>query len=399
MGCKEPMSIALLYERSENDEMGIKLTAETLGVNLTYIPFRKIAVSICKNGYSVKSKGKDYTTIIKDIAVVLNRAQSKNRRLFASHIMETFGKKIINPSSIEFECYSKLRTLLHFWAWGIPIPKTIYVPCDPTDTTRDGKRINNEADIANLLQEELALDEGIVIKPDAGTHGNMIILSKNREELITNIRQTKPSIINPVGIVAQEFIQKWFYDLRIIVFKEKGKAPVCHPVALARGGFKDFRTNTYLGNLVFDASLPLHIRELAVKCGKALSKEYEAWVFALDAMINVGENKKADDDYLKLELQKAEVEFENVKKVKADETRLRDFPSWNTKLETAFHDYVRTEPYANVKRVIEESVEKNKHNIVFHEANSCPEFWEQTRLIAGINVAVPLIKSAQSLIS
>jgi hypothetical protein len=36
--------------------------------------------------------------------------------------------------------------------------------------------------------------------------------------------------------------------------------------------------------------------------------------------------------------------------------------------------------------------------VVFHEANSCPEFWEHTRLIAGINVAVPLLKGAQSLI-
>jgi len=398
MGCKEPMSIALLYERSENDEMGIKLTAEELGVNLTYIPFRKIALAIYKNGYSVKSKGKDYSSAVNDVAVVLNRAQSKNRRLFASHTMETFGKKVINPSLIEFECYSKLRTLLHFWAWGIPIPKTVYVPCDPYDTTRDGKKIHNEADIADLLQKEIALDEGIVIKPDAGTHGNMIILSKNREELVTNIQETKPSIINPVGIVAQEFIQKWFYDLRIIVFKEKGKAPVCHPVALARGGFKDFRTNTYLGNLVFDVALPMNIRELAVKCGKALSKDHEAWVFALDAMINVGKTQPVDDDVLKQELDKAAVAFEKVKKVKADETRLRDFPSWNTKLEAAFKDYMSTEPYAKVKRVIEESVEKNKHEIVFHEANSCPEFWEQTRLIAGINVAVPLIKGAQSLI-
>jgi hypothetical protein len=43
-------------------------------------------------------------------------------------------------------------------------------------------------------------------------------------------------------------------------------------------------------------------------------------------------------------------------------------------------------------------VEKNKQCIVFHEANSCPEFWEHTRLIAGINVAVPLLKGAQSLV-
>ena len=391
------MSIALLYERSENDEMGIKLTAEKMGICLTYIPFRKIALSIHKNGYSAKTKGKDYSNTVKGTAVVLNRAQSKNRRLFAAHVMEMLGKKVINPTSTEFVCYSKLRTLMHFWAEGIPIPKTVYVPCDAYDITKDGKEIHNEEDIADLLQSEIASEEGIVIKPDAGTHGKMILLSKNREELVANIQETKPSIINPVGILAQEFIQKWFYDLRIIVYKEKGKAPVCHPVALARGGFKDFRTNTYLGNLVFDAKLPLYIRGLAVKCGKALAKEHEAWVFALDAMINVGENKIANEEDLKSELEKAAAAFETARKVKADETRLRDFPSWNSKLEAAFQDYMSSEPYAKIKRVIEENVEKNKHAVVFHEANSCPEFWEQTRLIAGINVAVPLIKGAQSL--
>jgi glutathione synthase/RimK-type ligase-like ATP-grasp enzyme len=390
------MSIGLLYERSENDENGIKLTAEELGVNLTFIPFRKIAISIGKNGFNVTSKGKDYTSTIKDIAVVLNRAQSKNRRLYAAHTMEVFGKKVINPSSIEFACYSKFRTLLQFWALGLPIPKTVYVPCDPFDTTKDGRVIHNEADIADLLEHEIGQE--IVIKPDAGTHGKMIVLSKNHEELVANVQKTEPSIINPIGIVAQEFIQKWFYDLRIIVSKEKRKDPVCHPVALARAGFNDFRTNTFLGNLVFDAKLPQHIRELAVKCGKALGREHDAWVFALDAMINVGQNKNVDDETLKTELDKAAVSFETIKKVKADETRLRDFKAWNSKLEAAFKNYMGTEPYAKVKSVIEESVEKNRLCIVFHEANSCPEFWEQTRLIAGINVAVPLIKGAQSLI-
>ena len=391
------MSIGLLYERSENDENGIKLTAEELGVNLTFIPFRKIAIVInSRNGYKVTSKGKDYTNTIKDIAVVMNRAQSKNRRLYAAHTMEVFGKKVINPSSIEFACYSKFRTLLQFWALGLPIPKTAYVPCDPHDTTKDGRIIHNETDIADLLQQAIGSD--VVVKPDAGTHGKGIVLSKNHEELVANVQKTEPSIINPVGIVAQELIQKWFYDLRIIVSKEKRKDPVCHPIALARAGFSDFRTNTFLGNLVFDAKLPLHTRELAVKCGKALGKEHDAWVFALDAMINVGQNKQVEDETIKAELAKAAVPFEAIKKVKQDETRLCDFKTWNGKLEAAFKSYMSTEPYAKVKNVIEESVEKNRLNIVFHEANSCPEFWEQTRLIAGINVAVPLIKGAQSLI-
>ncbi|MEM2099341.1 MAG: hypothetical protein QXU99_06340 [Candidatus Bathyarchaeia archaeon] len=392
------MSIALLYERSENDENGIKLTAEQLGVPLTYLPFRKIAIAIHKNGYTVKTKGKDYTSIIKNISVVLNRAQSKNRRLYAAHTLELFDKKVINSSHIEFTCYSKLRTLLHFWKEGIPIPKTVYIPCDPYDTTKGGIRISNEQDIADLIENELVSDEGIVIKPDAGTHGNKIVLSKNRDQLITNIQQTTPSITNPVGIIAQEQIKKWFYDLRIIVYKEKGKPPVCHPTGMARAGFKDFRTNTYLGNLVFDAKLPSSIKQLATKCGKALAKKQEAWVFALDAMINVGENKTADETQLKVELDKAIVAFKEIQEVKADETRLTNFPGWNSKLEAAFQKFKNTESYAKIKNIIEENITQNQRHIVFHEANSCPEFWEQTRLIAGINVAIPLIKSAQSMI-
>jgi glutathione synthase/RimK-type ligase-like ATP-grasp enzyme len=390
------MSIGLLYERSENDENGIKLTAEELGIPLTYIPFRKIAITICKDGYKVTSKGKDFTDTIKNIGVVLNRAQSKNRRLYAAHAMEMLGKKVINPTSIEFECYSKFRTLMQLWAVGLPIPKTVYVPCDPFDTTKSGVKIQNEPDIADLLEQQLGTD--VVIKPDAGTHGKGIVLSQTREKLLANIQETTPSIINPVGIVAQELIQKWFYDLRIIIYKCKGKEPECHPVGLARAGFSDFRTNTFLGNLVFDAKLPQHIRELAVKCGQALGKEHPAWVFAMDAMINVGDNKNSDDETLKAELAKAAASFDAVKKVKKDDARLRGFKAWNTRLEAAVNSYKATDAYAKVKGVIEENVEANQTNIIFHEANSCPEFWEQTRTITGMNVAVPLLKGAQSLL-
>jgi len=115
-------------------------------------------------------------------------------------------------------------------------------------------------------------------------------------------------------------------------------------------------------------------------------------------MIDVGENKTVDDTELQSDLEKAAAEFEKVRKVKQDENRLRDFPSWNIKLEAAFQTYMSTKPYKKVKSIIEESIEKNKNKVVFHEANSCPEFWEHTRLIAGINVAVPLLKGAQSLI-
>jgi glutathione synthase/RimK-type ligase-like ATP-grasp enzyme len=392
------MSIALLYERSENDENGIKLTAQQLGIDLTFIPFRKIALSISKDGFSAKTKGKDYTDIIKNTKVVLNRAQSKNRRLQASYLMEMIGKKTLNSSQAEFVCYSKLRTLLNLHKEGIPIPKTIFVPCDATDTMKNGREIHNEKDIADLFEAEIPIAEGIVIKADAGTHGKMIMLSQNREELEASIKETKPSIINPIGVVAQELVQKWFYDLRIIVSQEKGKEPICYHIAMARAGFKDFRTNTFLGNLVFHAKLPLSIQELAVKCGKTLGKGSDAWIFALDAMVNVKDNKNADDAYLKGELDKAAQAFGPVQKVKADEMRLTDFETWTDKLEKAFNLYKDSESYENIKNIIEENVEKNKSVLVFHESNSCPEFWENTRLATGLNVAIPLLKGAQSLI-
>jgi glutathione synthase/RimK-type ligase-like ATP-grasp enzyme len=392
------MSIALLYERSENDENGIKLTAQQLGIELTYIPFRKIALSISNDGFTAKTKGKDYTKTIIDTKVVLNRAQSKNRRLQAAYIMEALGKKSLNSSQVEFTCYSKLRTLLNLYKADIPIPKTVFVPCDALDLMKNGKEIHNEKDIAELFQQEIPQEEGIVIKADAGTHGKMIMLSKSTDELIANIQETKPSIINPIGVVAQELIQKWFYDLRIIVSKEKGKQPVCYPTAMARAGFKDFRTNTFLGNLVFHAKLPLNVQKLAVKCGNALGKGSDAWIFALDAMVNVKENKNADETYLKNELEKASQAFVPVQKVKADETRLTNFEEWNKKLEQAFQKYSNTSAYENIKNIIEESVENNQSALVFHESNSCPEFWENTRLATGLNVAILLLKGAQSLI-
>jgi len=386
-----------LYERAETDEMGIKLTAQELGINLVYTPFRKVSIRVDKNGYSVKSKGRNYSKIIENVAVVLNRAQSKNRRLFATNILESFGKRVINPSHIESVCFSKLTTLLHFWKEGIKIPRTVYIPCDSHETMPDKNEIHNEKEIADLIQQELG-DREIVIKPDAGTHGKDVRLAKNRDDLLMILQETEPSITNPIGVLAQELVPKWFYDLRIIVTKEKGRAPWCYPRALARAGLKDFRTNTFLGNFVFDANLPLYIRDLAVKCGRAIGKNSDAWLLAFDSMIDVDRDKIVDDEHIRSELDKLAVPFDAVKKVKSDETKRTDFLGWNKRLEKAFQNYKNSEAYENVKKIIEESVEKNKHNTVFHEANSCPEFWEQTRLIAGINLAVHLLRCAQSVI-
>ncbi|MGB9959298.1 MAG: ATP-grasp domain-containing protein [Candidatus Bathyarchaeales archaeon] len=391
------MSIGLLCDYLEIDEMGIKATAENLGMDLTYIPFRKISIKIDNDGYTVRSKGKDYSETLKNTQVFINRAQSKNRRLMATSFLEAIGKPVINPLSIEFLCFSKLRTLTELHKNGIKLPKTMFIPCDPREKTKDGYEVRNEEEIAELIKQELG-ENDVVVKPDAGTHGRGVELAENPKELLKILSEIQPSIINPVGVLAQEFVKKWFYDLRIIVAKEKGKKPYCYPKAMARAGLSDFRTNTALGNFVFDVALPQYIRDVAVKCGEAVGKNCEAWLLALDAMISIGEDKVADDDYVRAELEKLAKPFEFFKKVKADPAKKRNFQGWNKRLEEAFKNYQSSEAYHNVREIINESVAKNKSNVLFHEANSCPEFWEQTRLATGANLAEYLLACAKSLI-
>jgi len=389
------MSIAILYEHAGTDEMGIKLTAEEQGIDLAYIPFRKISFSIERGTYHIRSKRKDYSKTVENATVVLNRAQGRNRRLLAASVFEELGKHVINPQEIEYICFSKLRTLLRFWKEGIPMPKSVYIPCDPQEKTKSGDKINNEEDIADLIQRELG-NGPTVVKPDAGTHGKEVQLTKKREELLETLRRTSPSIINPVGVLAQEMVHKWFYDLRIVVAKEKGKSPYCYPKALARAGFKDFRTNAHLGNMVFGVNLPLRLRELAVKCAEAVGRRCEAWILALDAMVNVCEDKTADDEYVKTELEKLVPLFDEIQKVKRQKEKRKNFSAWNKGLEEAFQKYMGSDAYENVRKIIERSVEIKENDVLFHEANSCPDFWEQTRLVAKIDLATQLLKCAQS---
>ena len=114
-------------------------------------------------------------------------------------------------------------------------------------------------------------------------------------------------------------------------------------------------------------------------------------------MIDFTGNKIIDDDNLKIEFENTLKKFKPVQKIKAEKYK-NDFNSWNSKLEESFQVYKSSKPYQKLKSIIDQSIEENKNDVIFHEANSCPEFWEHTRLIAGINLAIPLIKGAKSLL-
>jgi glutathione synthase/RimK-type ligase-like ATP-grasp enzyme len=176
------MSIAILYEQAGTDEMGIQLTAEKLGINLIPLPARKIFFLFTNHGFKVKSLSKDFSETIKSISVVLNRVQSRNRRLTLGTILEMLGKKLLNPLEVEYICFSKLRTILHFWKTKVGIPSTAYVPCDPKEKTINGREIANDYEIANLILQALG-NKPVVLKPDAGSHGKDISLALDAKTL------------------------------------------------------------------------------------------------------------------------------------------------------------------------------------------------------------------------
>ena len=48
--------------------------------------------------------------------------------------------------------------------------------------------------------------------------------------------------------------------------------------------------------------------------------------------------------------------------------------------------------------IINDALKKIADGIYFHVGNACPEFWEQTRVVAGINLAEDLLGCALSLL-
>jgi glutathione synthase/RimK-type ligase-like ATP-grasp enzyme len=328
--------------------------------------------------------------------VILNRCQSKNRRLYASAIFESIGKDVVNSQSIEYRCQSKLRTLLLFASAGIKIPKTVYASPNVRETLADGGELDNTEAIIKLLVNDL--NNQMVIKPDFGTHGTGVTLINNRQELETALKKTSPNLINPSGVLAQEYIPKWFFDLRIIVSKEKGKPSICQENALVRGGFRGFRTNTFLGNMVFKVKLPRKVRLDAEKSANVIGKDQEAWVLGLDAMPKVGKELEVDEDELRNKFELLTDLFNKVTQVKRMPSKRQHFKEYTEAIDHAFANYMRSEAYNYIEDVANSTLLKTADNVFFHEGNSCPEFWEQTRAVAGINLAELLLASAQSII-
>lgn len=389
--------ISILYEQSESDELGIRLTAQEMGIELGYIPFYKTAFAFDENGFSLRTTGKDYTSTLKETRVVLNRCQSKSRRIFATTIIESTGKYVLNPLSVEENCRSKLKTLLGFSNAGIKIPRTIYASPNARERLSSGGSQDNTEAISALMQAEFH-DGRMVIKPDAGTHGNGVVLAENLGELSNILRNTEQGITNPSGVLGQELVNKWFYDLRIIVWKKRGEAATCHENALARGGFKEFRTNTFLGNMVMRAKLPESVRRTAEACAEVLAEGADAYVLALDGMPSIPEHMIENEEEVRSSFDALDEPFSEVTRVKQMSGKRRRFDEYTDAINGAYASYMDTDAYRHIEGVVNSTLAETAENVVFHEGNACPEFWEQTRIVGGINLASYQLSCAQSVI-
>lgn len=388
--------IGLLYDQSETDELGIKLTAEQMDIDLVFLPFLKSAFTFNKNGYLFRTIGKNYTPEMEEVKVVLNRCQSKNRRQHASSILESIDIDVLNPQIVEYNCSSKLRTLLAFAKAKINIPKTVYVAANVKESMTFGGTRDYLDVICDLIKKDFP--GSVVVKPDAGTHGKSVSLSIDRDELKRNIDSIGQDTTNPSGIIAQEHIPKWFFDLRIIVVKKKGSAPFCYEDALARGNLNRFRTNTFLGSMVFRAELPKSVRENAVKCAKTLGEDKDSWLIALDAMPYFSHKMMQCEVELRTSFDALEKPFDKVKRVKSMPSKKRRFKKYTKDVTLAYNEYMETRPYKHIQFIINDSIKKLSDKIFFFEGNACPEFWEQTRVVAGLNLAEDLLECALSLL-
>lgn len=388
--------IAIICDQSDTDELGIRLTAEEKGMDLQLLPFFKTTFTISNGSYRYRTLGHDHTNILNDVQVVINRCQSKSRRLYASAIVESIKKKVINSQSIEYNCQSKLRTLLLFASAGVLIPKTVYALPNVKEKITSGGLLDNTEAISEMLNKEFSNE--LVLKPDFGTHGKGVTLINSPRKLKLALGKIAPSLINPSGVLAQEYISKWFFDLRIIVSKEKSKPPFCQRNALARGGFKGFRTNTFLGNMVFQVKLPEKVIYEAVKCANSITNGEDAWVIGLDAMPKVAPKLIQNEEFLKKQFELLEKPFSDVTRIKEMPSKKLHFKEYSEAINHAYSQYMNTDAYRYIEETANSILHSASTKVLFHEGNACPEFWEQTRAVAGINLAELLLSSAQSVI-
>jgi hypothetical protein len=124
----------------------------------------------------------------------------------------------------------------------------------------------------------------------------------------------------------------------------------------------------------------------------------EYYVLALDAMPSIPENLMDSEDEIRQSFIDLEVPFSEVTRIKQMVNKRRKFEEYTDAINNAYWSYMDTDAYKYIEKTVNNTLDVTAENVVFHEGNACPEFWEQTRIVGGINLATSLLNCAQRII-
>jgi len=375
------VKLGLIFDQKTPDEWGIEFAAKRRKVEIVPLWFRLIAVDLPNENLLKKLDG---------ASVLLNRCESKEARLYASKILEDLNYRVINPFSIEHLCSSKVLTVNLLARHGIATPRTIYVPWNASVSREKSGRGHLAKNIADLIDAEMP-EYPKIIKPDKGSWGRSIVKVRDREELERVVERTKRTILNPLGILAQEFLMKAF-DLRINVAKRMDCGPY-YVTCIARVSLADqkYRTNTALGGLAVGIELTEEIKKTAVKVAEIVGGKAGEYVLGIDMMPKMDKPSRGEIYRLAGE---ANSYFDTVRKAKV---RRKDdtFTTWLRRLDWAYKAYTESLEYRKLKAAVETALPQAEWTT--HEVNSCPDFWTNTRNVTGCDLAETYIDCATAI--
>ena len=144
------------------------------------------------------------------------------------------------------------------------------------------------------------------------------------------------------------------------------------------------------------ARLPESVRQASEACAEVLAGGSDVYLLSLDAMPNIPEELMEDEAALRDSFVELERPFEDVNHVKSMNDKRRRLNEYTDAIHRAYMSYMDTDAYKHIERVVNKTLAATAENVVFHEANACPDFLEQTRIVAGLNLAVDFLECAQS---
>ncbi|MEM2906756.1 MAG: hypothetical protein QW739_01590, partial [Candidatus Odinarchaeota archaeon] len=158
--------------------------------------------------------------------IVVNRIESKHRRMRFTKTLEAYGCKVINRSSVEEVCNSKFETKIALTLQSVPTVNAVFKPGFPFKKKGD-KYVKQLTELKRLKNIVKSL-KPCIIKPDLGSRGKSIIFINDEDEIEQKINlyektqeipeAFKPTLVSPDGMLLEGY-QPHALDLRVVVYK------------------------------------------------------------------------------------------------------------------------------------------------------------------------------------